>query len=106
MDRKTEKLLSDFRDADQLSADEVRARLAARERYPAEFLAARQRQASVERDEVDRASARDAWLRAGGVPKEFDREWESISTAAKKQAMLQQEQAAHDRAWRITREGF
>src|SRR5215207_4261325 len=106
MDRKTEKLLSDFRDADQLSADEVRARLAVREQYPSEYLAAQERRASQERDESDRVAAREQWLRLGGDERSFSREWESISTAAKRQAILQEEQAARAASWQSTRENF
>jgi len=68
--------------------EEIRERLAARDKHPDLYLAARQRQAALEREAVDREDARAAWLRSGGDPRAFDREWGEISTAAKRQAML------------------
>lgn len=73
MDYRTKRLLEDFRSPDELSADEVRARLQARANHPAEYLAAQERREALRRDEADRAAAKDVWLRHGGDPKSFTR---------------------------------
>ena len=106
MDYRTERLLNDFRDADELDADEVRARLQARSEHPDLYLAAQERRASQERDEQDRAEALDSWLRAGGDPKGFDKEWSAISTEAKRIQMLEREHAARESFERYGRENF
>ena len=106
MDRRTQKILEDFRDPGAMTMEEVRERIGVREANPAEFLAAKERKRAIERDEADKAAAKDAWLRAGGDARDFDREWEQISTAAKRQQMEQEQKAARESFQRYGRERF
>lgn len=106
MDRKTERILSDFRSPDELTPDELRERFAAREKYPAEYLQAQERRDALARDEEDRAAALDSWIRSGGDPKVFDKEWKTISTEAKRIRMQEAQQAARLSFAKYGRERF
>jgi hypothetical protein len=60
----------------------------------------------MRRDEEDRAAAFDSWLRSGGDEKAFDREWEAISTEAKRIRMQEASAQAHADAMRREWERF
>jgi len=106
MQSKSERLAQDLRDPKELTTQEIAERFAARDKHPDLYLQAKQREAALKREAVEREDARAAWLRSGGDPKAFDREWETISTEAKRIQMLQEQKAAREDAWRYAREGF
>jgi len=106
MQSREEKLAQDLRGPKELTIEEIRERLAAREAHPQLYLQARQRQAAIERDEQDRQAARDVWLRHGGNAKDFEAEWATISRESKRIQMLQEQQAARESFRRYGRERF
>ena len=106
MQSKSERLAQDLRPPEQLTLDEIRERLVAQDKHPDLYLRARRRQEAIKRDEADREAARESWLRSGGDPQSFDREWEKISTEAKRLGMEQEQREARESSERYARESF
>jgi hypothetical protein len=106
LSKRDEELLRDLRPPGELSFEDVRDRLAVRERHPAIFRRFEAAHQAKVREAERRADAEHVWALAGGNPADFERHWRELSAQRKTQAIKSAEEQAEAASWNSTKAGF
>jgi hypothetical protein len=106
LNRRTEELLRDMRPPDELSFEDMRDRLEARERHPAIYRRFRDVHDAKVKEAEREADARLVWEAAGGDPRDFDETYKKMRAEELAGKVRAAEAQARADSWDATKGAF